>query len=109
MKTRNLLSITGLVLFLVAGCAQKYWYQEGKTFAECKADRAACLAELQKRSNLDPPGDYEHQFMKQCMQQKGYRLVPEKKLPLTLKRENSDIFWEVSLVPGDGVAGSISY
>jgi hypothetical protein len=107
MRTRNLLSIIGLALFLVAGCGQQYWYQEGKTFAECKADRAACRAELQRRANRDQIGDYERRFMEDCMQQRGYRLVPEKKLPLTAKREDSDIPSELSWARGYGVAGNI--
>ena len=108
MRTYVLLSIVGLALFLVVGCAQKYWYQEGKTFAECKADRVACRAELQRRADRDRVSAYERQFMKDCMQQKGYRLVPEKELPLTAKREDSDIPSEPSWARKYGVAGSIS-
>jgi len=107
MRTGVLLSIAGLALFLIAGCGQKYWYQEGKTFDECKADRAACRAELVKRTDLSRIGDYERQFMEDCMQQKGYQLVPEKGLPLAAKREDSDIPSEISLARGYGVAGSL--
>ena len=78
MRTYVLFFIVGLGLSLVAGCGQKYWYQEGKTFEECKADRAACRAELLKRTDLRHIGDYERQFMEDCMRQKGYRLIPEK-------------------------------
>ncbi len=107
MKIRRLLCGLGFGLLLVTGCGQKYWYQEGKTFEECKADRAACRTELVKRTDLYRIGDYERQFMEDCMQQKGYRLVPEKELPLTTKREDSDIPSEVSWARGYGVAGSI--
>ena len=102
-------AVAGVLLLsasLLGGCA-KYWYQEGKTFEECKADRAACRSELLKRTDLYRIGDYERQFMEDCMQQKGYRLVPEKELPLTTKREDSDIPSEVSWARGYGVAGSI--
>jgi len=107
MRNYVLLFIVGLALFLVTGCGEKYWYQEGKTFAECRADRTACRAELQRRADGDRIGSYERRFMEDCMQQKGYRLVPEKELPLTAKREDSDVPSEVPWARGYGVAGSI--
>ena len=102
------LGIPGLALLLVAGCGQKYWYQEGKTFDECKADRTACRAELRKRTDLKRVGEYERRFMEDCMQQRGYRLVSEKELPLTVKREDSDIPSEVPSARGYGVAGALT-
>ena len=96
-----------LGLFFAAGCGQKYWYQEGKAFEECKAERAACRAELLRRTDLSRIGDYERQFMEDCMQQKGYRFVPAKELPLAARREDSDIPSEVSWARGYGVAGSV--
>jgi hypothetical protein len=69
-------------LSFCAGCA-KYWYQEGKTFAETKQDRQECFEELKKySSNWRDMGDYEFKFMEDCMMQRGYRLVAENKLPL---------------------------
>ena len=72
---------------LCAGCA-KYYYQESKTFVECKQDRAGCIAELNKRLAVQSrrPGGYEYKFMEDCMKRRGYRLVTEGKLPLGAKR-----------------------
>ena len=110
MRTCVVLGVIGVGLLLVTGCGQgqKYWYQEGKTFDECKADRAACRTELQKRTEVEHIGDYERQFMETCMKQQGYRLVTEKELPMDVKREGSDMPWEISLAPGYGVAGTLA-
>ena len=112
MKSKGLrmwaaLCILGLGSLLVTGCGEKYWYQEGKTFDECKADRAACRAELLKRTDLRNVGEYERRFMEECMQQRGYRLVSEKELPLDVKREESDVPSEVQRARGYGVAGTL--
>ncbi len=107
MKTCCSLSLLGLGLFLFTGCGQKYWYQEGKTFDECKEDRATCRTELMRRTDLRRLGDYERKFMEDCMQQKGYRLVSEKALPLAARREDSDIPSEVPWARGYGVAGAL--
>ena len=108
MKTSHLLSLAlTLGLFLGSGCGQKYWYQEGKTFAECLQDRQDCRQELLKRTDLYRIGEYERRFMEDCMQQKGYRLLAEKELPLDVKREDSDIPSEVPWARGYGVAGTL--
>ncbi len=86
-----------LLLFLIclsAGCG-KYWYQEGKTFEECKRDRQECVNELRKYADSDAPPfafgrDYEHKFVKECMEQRGYRLVTEDKLSLRVKRQDPE-------------------
>ncbi len=77
-----------LLLFLIclsAGCTQ-YYYQEGKSFEECKKAREDCLRELAKYTPSPTYGNYEYKFMEECMKQKGYRLVTEDKLPLRIKR-----------------------
>lgn len=99
--------IASSLLCLATGCGQKYWYQEGKTFAECLLERKVCRDELLKRTDLYRIGQYERQFMEDCMQKKGYRLVVEKELPLDVKREDSDIPSEVSWARGYGVAGTL--
>ena len=72
-----------------------------------KTDRAACRAELLKRTDRERVGDYERRFMEDCMQQRGYQLVSEKDLPLDVKREEPDIPSEVPIARGYGVAGSL--
>ncbi len=94
-------------LGLVAGCQPTYWYREGRTFEECKADQVDCRAELVKRTDRHHLSDYERRFMEDCMAQRGYRLVAEKDLPLDVRREEPNV---VSAVPWDrfyGVAGNI--
>ena len=87
---------SGIVLLLVAvlcsctGCA-KYYYREGTSFDLAEKDLADCMAELEKRVTNDKAGDYEHKFMEDCMQRKGYDLVSEDKLPLSAKREDPDM------------------
>lgn len=85
------LAITLLVtICFSSGCA-KYWYQEGKTIGECKQDRRMCFEGLKKYSpNWQDMGEYEFKFMEDCMKQKGYQLVTEKKLPLKVQREDPD-------------------
>jgi len=85
-----LLLVTLLCLCLGSGCA-KYYYQEGRTFNDCKKDLATCSAELNKRVTDQDTGEYEHKFMEDCMKQKGYQLVTEDKLPLGAKREDPDL------------------
>ena len=89
MGTRGVVILCFLVLFC-SGCA-KYWYQEGRTFEQCRRDRMACFQELKKRSDFSGvTADYEFKFMEACMKQKGYRLLSESKLPLDAKREGPD-------------------
>ena len=94
-------------LCLSGGCQPAYWYQEGRTFEECKADQADCRAELAKRMDRQHLSDYEERFMKDCMRQRGYELVREDDLPLDVKRQEPNA---VSAVPWNrfyGVAGSL--
>ncbi|MEJ2702650.1 MAG: hypothetical protein P8Z79_09445 [Sedimentisphaerales bacterium] len=73
-----------------SGCA-KYYYQEGKTFEQCKRDYEECAAELAKRVTNNKPGAYERKYMEHCMKEKGYTTVTEDKLPLRAKREDPDL------------------
>lgn len=107
MKTRIGMLLL-LLICLSAGCG-KYWYQEGKTFEECKRDRQECVNELQKYADSDAPplafgGDYEHKFVKECMEQKGYRLVTEGKLPLRVKRQDPESDYRQVI---HGIAGTV--
>lgn len=88
--------ILGIVIFMVvplyfSGCAT-YWYQEGKSFEECKQDRQTCFEEMKNYSpEWEKLGKYEFELMENCMIQKGYRLVRERQLYLTVKREDPDL------------------
>jgi hypothetical protein len=94
-------------LCLTAGCQHEYWYQEGKTFDECRAEQADCRAELVQRADLNYVGDYEHRFMMDCMRQKGYRLLTQKELPLDARREEPNVASGVPINWAYGVAGGI--
>ena len=100
------LSLTGCVLILAcltSGCA-KYWYRDGASFEQCRKDLASCRAEATRYSDVERTyglGSYEKNFVKGCMQEKGYQLLAEKNLPVRVKRESSPVFG----IPG--VAGTI--
>ncbi len=100
------LVLAGLLLIaacLLGGCS-KYWYQDGRGFDECRKSLASCHAEATRYSDVERThglGRYERDFVVECMQKKGYRLVPEKELPVRVKRESSPVFG----IPG--VAGAI--
>lgn len=79
-----------IICFLICGCAE-YWYQDGKTFDQCRQDRDECFAELKKRTDFGGTRmDYELKYMEACMTEKGYRLVKEKDLPLDARRQEPD-------------------
>ena len=95
MKYAIVLSLALLCFF--SGCA-KYYYQEGKTIAECEQDFRECGTELKKYQdpNTEDPArynisyNYEGKFMDTCMKDRGYRIVSEDKLPLRVKRKDPD-------------------
>ncbi|MEN6336982.1 MAG: hypothetical protein ABFE01_22220 [Phycisphaerales bacterium] len=91
----------------LAGCQPAYWYQEGKTFDECKADRADCRAELLRRTDLNYVSSYEERFTADCMRRRGYRLVSSEDLPLDVKREEPNVATAVPWNRFYGVAGTI--
>jgi len=104
MKKQFLFLGFSFLVFLPAGCA-KYWYQEGKSFDECKKARAECFEELKKRTDFSSPTvEYEMKYMNECMQEKGYRQVSAKELPLEVRREEpeSSLHWRTR-----GLAGTV--
>jgi len=100
------LILVGLLLTfacLLGGCS-KYWYQDGRSFDECRKSLASCQAEATRYADVERTrglGSYERDFVKECMQKKGYELVSEGKLPVRVKRESSPVFG----IPG--MAGTI--
>ena len=85
-----------------AGCTS-YWYQEGKTYEECKRDLQQCVVEMTKYSDKDINlGVYDLRFERNCMKQKGYRLVKERKLPMRVRRQGPG-----SLAGTYGIAGTL--
>jgi len=89
------------ILCISGGC--RYWYQEGNSFDQAKQDRTECLRELQKYADMGSIQSYETGFMKSCMRCKGYRLVGEGTLPMTVKREDPQMttFWLIAGVAGE--------
>jgi len=86
--------ILASIAVVSGGCA-KYWYQDGKPFRETRRDLAACQTEAVRCSDIGRThgvGSYEQEFVAECMQRKGYQLVPEKQLPRRVKRESSPVF-----------------
>ena len=94
------LLILPILLLFSSGC--RYWYQEDKSFADCESDLRQCYGELKTYADMDMIGSYEMDFMKDCMKQKGYKLVSESKLPYKVKRRDpdSDTFWVLAGVSG---------
>lgn len=90
----GLLSLTCLCF---VGCA-KYWYQEGKTFSQCKQDYRECHEEVKKYADMRKQhiGGHAEEFIEECMRQKKYRLVGAKKLPLRVKRQNPDTLYQAT-------------
>jgi hypothetical protein len=107
MKTVGLYCAIAIGLCLAGGCQPEYWYREGRTFDESKADHAECRAELLRRSDLNYVSSYERQFMEDCMRQRGYRLVPSGELPLDAKRQEPDVAMAVPWDRFYGVAGGL--
>ena len=70
---------------LTSGCATEYWYQKGKTFEECYADHRACCQELERLTDQTQLGDRELKIIEDCMRSRGYRVVPESRLPYPTK------------------------
>ena len=98
------LMLLSVIFLFSAGCA-KYWYQEGKSFDECKRTCSECFKELTKHTDFTSPTvDYEIKYMNECMQEKGYREVSAKELPLSVKREEPEtsLSWRAR-----GIAGTV--
>ncbi len=92
-----------LSLCVLSGCA-KYWYQEGRSFKQTREDLASCQAEAVRYSDVSRThglGAYEGEFVRRCMEERGYHLVRERDLPVRVKRESSPVFGM------SGIAGTI--
>lgn len=91
-------------LLFCTGCSQ-YWYQPDNTFDQCKQDRLECFEQLKKRTDFGyATVDYEVDFIKNCMTEKGYQLVAQDQLPLNAKRHEpaKSLHWRTN-----GIAGKI--
>lgn len=89
MKIVAVILLVCVSLLFTTGCGS-YWYQDGKSYEECRADIKECLTELRKYQDLNSSYSntfYAEDFEKDCMQNKGYRLYSENKLPLRVKRQ----------------------
>lgn len=109
---RRTIAVMLISAWLLAGCSNKYYYQEGKTIEQCHQSHKQCAAKFEKLQDPNAPEElgrynisynYEGKFMDVCMLEKGYEVVPENKLPLNIKRETLDQ-WERSK---RGLAGTL--
>ncbi len=98
----RVLAVSILLVFscLIFGCT--YWYQPAKSYDQCAQDLQQCYEELQKYADMNSIECYEVNFVKDCMRQKGYELLPEGKLPKFVKRRDPtvDSFWVLAGVSG---------
>ena len=85
----------------LTGCT--YWHREGAGFKECQQDLAQCHSEMKKYADTDYITTYEPDFVKDCMKEKGYKLVLEHQLPKKVKRQDphSQTFWLMAGVSGE--------
>ena len=102
---RIILMVVSLMLCVVLNGCAKYWYQEGKTFAECQQAQEACREEMIKRSSLSRIGSYEIGFMENCMKERGYRKVRQRELPQGVRRQAPETSLHYRAI---GVAGELS-
>ncbi|MHC4573398.1 MAG: hypothetical protein ACYS76_04590 [Planctomycetota bacterium] len=101
--TRTLIiSILSVLSCFAPGCT--YWHQQGKSFADCERDLQHCYNELKKYADMDSIGTYEVDFVKNCMKQRGYKLILENDLPMVVRRRDPamNTFWLLA-----GVSGTI--
>ena len=92
-----------LCVWMACGCS-KYWYQEGKSFGECKHARGECYDKLMRRSDLSGLAvEYKVKYMEACMQEKGYRLLSQRELPIDVIREEppSTFYWRANGIAGE--------
>jgi len=100
--------ILGCLCVLATGCSRNsYWYQQGKTFTQAEQDcrecyhRAQVLAsEANWKQRLDGPAArsettdtqwsyaYQDSQFRRCMKRRGYRLVSERELDKSTKRQS---------------------
>jgi len=103
MANRRIILVLAACGIFMSGCTQ-YWYQEGVSHKRCLKDREDCFKELQKRTDFKNTGNYEFEFMTQCMREKGYELVTKKELPMDVKRTEPEtsLHWRMK-----GLAGTL--
>jgi hypothetical protein len=104
MVNRSLILLLAVCGMFMAGCSQ-YWYQEDVSYKQCLKDREDCFRELQKRTDFKNTGNYEFEFVAQCMREKGYELATQKELPMDARRTEPEtsLHWRMK-----GLAGSLS-
>ena len=101
MVNRSIILLLAICGIFVTGCTQ-YWYQEDVTYKQCLQDREDCFRELQRRTDFVNTGNYEFEFMAQCMREKGYELATEKELPMDVKRTEPEtsLHWRMKGLGG---------
>ena len=94
--------VVPILAMLCFTSACTYWYQQGKSFEGCAQDLQQCYDELTKYADMGSIDSYEVDFIKHCMEQKGYTLLLENDLPLLVKRRDPAMstFWLLAGVSG---------
>ena len=105
----RIIFIVCLLALLVTGCgSDSYWYRDGAAFEKCKRDNDECSYMAQRKySNwwtLDQGFRYE-EYMKDCMESRGYKLYKLENLPLSVKRIDIMHFGAMNTPVGNGWAG----
>lgn len=99
---RNILMFVLLGVFCFGGCT--YWYKPNQTFNQAWDSLDECLCQMEARADPGNNGCYEAGYVKDCMKDRGYRLVFEHQLPDDVKRQDPSLnrFWVRA-----GVAGKL--
>jgi len=99
-RFKRLMWLFVISLCFSVGCT--YWYQPCRSFEACDQDLEKCYADLKCFADMNEITNYEVEFMKDCMEYKGYKLVGEHTLPYGVRRKDPELvsFWLKAGVAG---------
>ncbi len=89
-----------MIGLLITGCENKYYYSEGKTIDQTKADWQQCYADVINQPTHTYSydyGDIQQEQAQQCMREKGYDTYPASRFDEHVKVEegfvNREPYW----------------